>query len=690
MNNNHKIHQIGNWEFDQETAILSNKNKQQSLPRLLADLLVFFIHHRDRVVTREELIEELWKDKYVNENALSRAIAELRKALQDSASQPQFIKTLPKKGYQFIHPVVDLHKQRQQQNKKRINTMLLITLITAALILLYFLSNQSSVVTQLTVALNKAQRITARQGMEQQPQLSADGSKITYHNELKGKSHAVIYDIERQKTLDDISAQEFTLYSAMLSHQGDRIIMAAQNAEAEPQCKLLIKNLITKEQQWLGQCSVKNDSQLLTWSKDDSSIIYTDTEAKFGTTALWQLTLATSEKQQLTFPDSIDFFDNTPQISPNGQYLSFSRGNQQVRNLYVKDLKKPTQPLIALTQSHHYSVSHTWIDNQHIIMDSDQTGERLLWLLNINDKIPQLLGARGAQFPSIDINRKKLAFQVAQYEANIWLVDLTSQQQTRLIHSTKYDNNPSFSPSGERFAFSTNRQNHGVIWLYDFNTNEEIKLFELTDSKLTRPSWSTDGEKILVTANNAEGLWSYEFNLSNNQYRKLNFTQENFAAIYIRDDIYAMSKPVNGESTILKLDTADQMTNLNINGISRFMANNNQTLIMSKTNKDGLYLVDLDNMNQKILIGDFPSSALNHWTSSGSYVFYRDRQQKDPNNPYVTKRINTLTHEVSTVSSAYANSVGPSMSVDHTLNRLLLTKTDRAESDLFITDLNID
>lgn len=684
MNNNHKIYQFGIWQFNQETAVLSSKQHQQSLPRLLAQLLSYFIQHRNRVVTRDELIEILWKDKFVNENALSRAIAELRKALKDSASQPQFIKTLPKKGYQFIHPVIDVN---QQKKKQHISFLLWSTLLIAVFTLSYFINDHPSLATQLTLALNKAQRMTAHQGMEQQPRISADGKRITYHHSLNGQSHTIIYDIEQQKNMEDIHLNTFSPYSAMLSPQGDRLIMAIHNPELETSCQLLIKNLISKAQQPLGQCSAKNDSSLLTWGKDDNHIIYADQEPQFGTTALWQMNLSTGKKNQLTFPESIDYFDNTPEISPDGRFLSFSRGNQQTRNLYLHNLQDPSQPLIALTNSRHYSVSHTWVDDKHIIMDSDRTGERLLWLLNIDDKKPQLLGARGAQFPSVDNKRKKLAFQVAQYEANIWLIDLETQQQKRIIHSTKYDNNPAFSPNGEQFAFSSNRQNLGVIWLYDFETAQESKLFELPASKLTRPSWSADGQKLLVTANNEQGLWSYELNMTNKKHRKLNFNQENIAAIYINDNIYAMSKPVNGESSLLKLDTAGNTNSISINGISRFMASTDGKIVISTANKDGLFLVDLDTLQQQVLVENFPSSDVNHWTSSGQYLYYRDHHQ---GHHYVTKKLNINTRQTTIVSDTYASSVGPSMSIDHKHNRLLITKTDRAESDIFITDLNIN
>src|SRR6202047_1356277 len=59
------------------------------------------------VVTREELRERLWlSDTFVDfDHGLNTAINQLRNALGDSATNPRFIQTVPRRGYRFIAPV---------------------------------------------------------------------------------------------------------------------------------------------------------------------------------------------------------------------------------------------------------------------------------------------------------------------------------------------------------------------------------------------------------------------------------------------------------------------------------------------------------------------------------------------------------------------------------------------------------
>jgi Tol biopolymer transport system component/DNA-binding winged helix-turn-helix (wHTH) protein len=70
-------------------------------PRVL-EVLLFLASRRDRVVTKEELIEGIWGVKFISESALTRCIHEARRALGDDGPQPTVIKTVHGRGYRFI------------------------------------------------------------------------------------------------------------------------------------------------------------------------------------------------------------------------------------------------------------------------------------------------------------------------------------------------------------------------------------------------------------------------------------------------------------------------------------------------------------------------------------------------------------------------------------------------------------
>src|SRR5208283_4857269 len=71
------------------------------------DVLRYLVEHAGRLVTPDELLEALWPNTYVNPEGLRRYIQEIRKVLGDRPDKPVFIETLPKRGYQFVAPVIE-------------------------------------------------------------------------------------------------------------------------------------------------------------------------------------------------------------------------------------------------------------------------------------------------------------------------------------------------------------------------------------------------------------------------------------------------------------------------------------------------------------------------------------------------------------------------------------------------------
>ncbi|MGA2328846.1 MAG: winged helix-turn-helix domain-containing protein [Bryobacteraceae bacterium] len=73
-------------------------------------LLLYLIEHHSRAVSKEELLREIWEDVAVTDNALTRVVAQLRKALGDDAKVARYIETLPTLGYRFVAEVTVVAK----------------------------------------------------------------------------------------------------------------------------------------------------------------------------------------------------------------------------------------------------------------------------------------------------------------------------------------------------------------------------------------------------------------------------------------------------------------------------------------------------------------------------------------------------------------------------------------------------
>src|SRR3954454_14886063 len=71
------------------------------------DLLVFLLHNRDRIVSKDEILDAVWDGRIVSEAALSSRINAARKAVGDTGNDQAVIRTFHKRGFRFIADVED-------------------------------------------------------------------------------------------------------------------------------------------------------------------------------------------------------------------------------------------------------------------------------------------------------------------------------------------------------------------------------------------------------------------------------------------------------------------------------------------------------------------------------------------------------------------------------------------------------
>ncbi|WP_372378101.1 transcriptional regulator [Vibrio natriegens] len=90
-----------------EGSLTNEKNETIILGGNESRILQLFVRYDNRVITRKEIYQYVWKDRglEVDDSSLTQAISTLRKNLGDSVKNPEFIKTEPKRGYTFIGKV---------------------------------------------------------------------------------------------------------------------------------------------------------------------------------------------------------------------------------------------------------------------------------------------------------------------------------------------------------------------------------------------------------------------------------------------------------------------------------------------------------------------------------------------------------------------------------------------------------
>src|SRR5688500_8062895 len=93
------------YELDSDRHRLSRDGEELHAEPKVLSVLSYLVQHRNRVVPKEELLDELWEERHVSDSALTRVIRDLRRLLDDSSSEPRFIRTVYGKGFLFIADV---------------------------------------------------------------------------------------------------------------------------------------------------------------------------------------------------------------------------------------------------------------------------------------------------------------------------------------------------------------------------------------------------------------------------------------------------------------------------------------------------------------------------------------------------------------------------------------------------------
>src|SRR5579872_2062454 len=95
------LYRFGQFVLDSRRRTLSRVDSAVSLTPKAFDVLLFLVRNPNRLVTKEELLQAVWGDIFVEEGNLSQYIWHLRKALGDNSADTRLIVTIARKGYQF-------------------------------------------------------------------------------------------------------------------------------------------------------------------------------------------------------------------------------------------------------------------------------------------------------------------------------------------------------------------------------------------------------------------------------------------------------------------------------------------------------------------------------------------------------------------------------------------------------------
>lgn len=507
---------IGEWELVPALHTLQRGAVTHRLPKRLVRLLQVLAARPGGTHTREELLDAVWDRKFVNDEVLSRAIAELRGLLGDDVRAPSYIETLPKTGYRLIAEVRAIESTaaigvadtadaavpadvpvspaaRVVAPAARPNTgagrwlVALVVLGLSAWMLRGTMGpDDVERVAAPAQATWNAERMLTEQPFlsgaewERQPRFSRDGRWLlhiaqdlqTQHTELRYSAA----DGGAGRALD---AGPGRLSGAVFSPDGTRVAVMARE---EGGCVIRLIDLPSEAPRQIALCEPRAGT-VLDWPQSDRLLFTAPPPTADQGAGLWALHPDTGALSQLTFPRAEDIADTQPRARADGT-IAFLRGPYGQQRIW----QWANGEASLLLDSADRIPDLAWTaDGRHLLVASDRSGYPALHLVDIADRSIRLLGGRGAA--SLDrAADDTLVYEQRRYDANIWQYRADGTRRV-LTRSTRYDAYPALSPDNTKMAYVSNRDGNGSVWLHDLGSDTEQRV-DLPDALAwVRPRW---------------------------------------------------------------------------------------------------------------------------------------------------------------------------------------------------------
>lgn len=501
-------------------------------PRVM-QVLVYLADRPGQVVSREDLLAAVWHDAVVNDEALTRAVFDLRKALGDSAQKPAVIETIRKVGYRLIAPVrtipstaspvpppeVTIPVAAEKSPRHPWLSMLLLPVLLLALIFgavaAFFVFRSKTPTTGPPAVMP----LTSFQGYETHPALSPDGDRLAFAWDGGERGPTDLY----LKTVDGENPLQLTQNPAIddnpaFSPDGRALAFVRRS---ENTCGIYWVNVSGRDERRLAECREAGISPP-TWSPDGNFLVFADRSAPDQPYRLLSLDVRSREIRPATEPPNNLFGDVYPVFSPDGRHLAFVRGTAQstvttylspaLGDLFVAgwrdgELRDEPEPL---TEDNEEMPGVAWTPDSRRLIFASTRGDfgYALWQVSLSGgpPVPLIDGEGLLRNPVIASRGGGLAYERWTGATNIRKISINSEPSAsqpavpepgeNLIVSTRSDFNPVFSPDGQRLAWTSLRTGSSEIWISNRDGSSPTRLTSSANDRAGTPAWSKDGSSM--------------------------------------------------------------------------------------------------------------------------------------------------------------------------------------------------
>lgn len=517
----------------------------QLSPRPMA-MLLMLIENRHRVVTRDELMEEVWAGVIVEDSNIATNVNRLRQKLANGEAEngeaQQYIETVFGYGYQFVaevregeaedsrsavppapepppapppepNPVVIPPEPPAPPEPDGKVRRLYLKLGFAALLAMAAIA---AIVIPGKPAFPDPAKLKHREvtswanrfgdGQMLLIRPSPDGKMVAYSKSETDQTDIFIQEVEKQSPVR-VTSDPWPDFSPVWSPDGTQLAYLSNRGNG---VEVAVIDLLTRERKVVGTLPARNRGyRLLRWSKKAPRLIYTDEKNVFAVSlSASETTNLTNLKEDRDGPSEFGLSWDEEKIA----YIKFIDGK---RALFAARLDGSNA--VQLVHAGDGVDYPEWFaDNEHIVYGAAYGGAGQVSVISSRGGKPiQLtIGRETASLSHLSPDGKKIFYTVEQTGGNLFRCDLKTGEETEVAPGPGLMSWPEVAPDGKRFIFQRANENgslmHGRIFSASLEEPNRLPTEIVADGFDAR--WSPNGEQIAFLRSTEKGsqLWLRE------------------------------------------------------------------------------------------------------------------------------------------------------------------------------------
>jgi Tol biopolymer transport system component/DNA-binding winged helix-turn-helix (wHTH) protein len=520
-----QVIEFGPFRLDTAAHQLWRGSERIALTPKVLDTLRYMVENPGRLLTKEELLEAVWPDRFVGEANLTQNISVLRRVLGELESGTKYIGTFHGRGYQFLAPVSlvavvvesDPRSQPDPPAGVRARSQWLGSVAVASILIAALVAMRNHLPAPIPFGGARIP-LTRLPGSEHQPAISRDGSKVAFVWDQEGRKGAAIY----VKGPDDdeprrISPGEHVHDSPAWSPDGKYLAYLRQERDAMTVIVRSERGEGLREVARLFPTRYGLNCRHLDWSPDGKHLVVDDKGSPNDPFGIFLIDITSGRRTMLAKPAPESIGDVEPRFSPDGRLVSFVRVSTRFENeLFTVPVTGGTPQ--ARTSDSRLISGHDWApDGRAIYFGSNRDGGFRVWRANagtagmVSDLAPTSIASANPIQLSVARTGNTLVYSNLLQDLNVWRLDLNAAADrqsawTRVVASTGEDILPYLSPDGTRLCFLSDRSGEQELWI---TAADGTAPRQLTRGQY-RPvagRWSPDGKTIVYHQIRGAGVY---------------------------------------------------------------------------------------------------------------------------------------------------------------------------------------